>query len=310
MASIALSEQAIEPHLKEVTARLGQGHIAIGCVNSPTNVTVTGDLESVNAIIRLMDRQHIFARKLQVNVAYHSSYMEEIADEYKGLIERISPRIHPCDGPAIFSSVTGTPLAIKPFSSSKYWVENLISRVRFSDALTRMSSYLLGLRANRKSGGDRLIEIGPGPALQRPIKDTIAQTSVSENFVYDSVLKRDVSSLVSCLEFIGRLRCSGYRVNLPLINAPGSKESDSRLLVDLPLYPFNHSQPYWTESRLSRNFRTRKHARHELLGAPVADWNPLEPRWRNIIRKAENPWIADHKVSILIKKPKSFWVYG
>jgi len=309
MASIALSEQAIEPFLLGVTARLGQGQIAIGCVNSPTNVTVTGDLESVDALTKLMDEQGIFARKLQVNVAYHSSYMEEIAGEYTGLMEGIFPPVHSSDGPAIFSSVTGTQLAIKKFSHSNYWVENLVSRVRFSDALTHMISYLLDRRANKKSGGDLLIEIGPGSALQRPVKDTVEQIPNSENIVYDSVLKRDVSSLVSCLEFVGRLRCSGYRVNLALINAPSSKESDLQLLVDLPLYPFNHSQSHWTESRLSKNFRTRKYARHELLGAPVADWNSLEPRWRNIIRKTENPWIVDHKVSILIKNPSGLWVY-
>ena len=53
-------------------------------------------------------------------------------------------------------------------------------------------------------------------------------------------------------------------------------QSDLHLLVNLPEYPFNSSQTYWTESIISRILRMREHARHELLGAPSADWNPSE----------------------------------
>lgn len=68
------------------------------------------------------------------------------------------------------------------------------------------------------------------------------------------------------------------------------------MLVDLPSYPFNHTRKYWVESRISKNFRFRQTASHELLGTPVADWNPLDARWRNIIRLSQRQWIQDHKV--------------
>ena len=69
------------------------------------------------------------------------------------------------------------------------------------------------------------------------------------------------------------------------------------MAVDLPSYPFNHSKRYWDESRISKNFRFRKHPRHELLGTPVPDWNQLEPRWRNFLRVSESSWIVEHEVS-------------
>ena len=304
MASVATSEDAITPYLKEVTTRSGGGRLTIGCVNSPINVTATGDLSCVDALIDLMSERGVFARKLQINVAYHSAYMEEVADAYSELIRDIVPSSalpasHLAQNkPAIFSSVTGTLLPGDSLSHSKYWLTNLVSKVRFSDALTEMSSYLLSQRAKRSSGKDLLIEIGPTAALQRPIKDIIDQVAKLKDINYDSVLRRDVSGLESCLEFIGRLRCSGHQVNLAPINSPTTKRSDLRLLVNLPQYPFNHQQTYWAESRISRNFRTRKHARHELLGTPSADWNPAEPRWRNVIRVTESPWIVDHKVTL------------
>lgn len=302
MASVAMSEDEITPLLEEVVAYSGDGRLTIGCVNSPKNVTVTGDLSCVDALIDVMGDKGIFARKLQINVAYHSAYMEEIADEYWVLIKDIVPRSTlPApkltrDKPAIFSSVTGTLLPADSLSNSKYWLTNLVSKVKFLDALTEMTSYLLSQRANRSSGKDLFIEIGPTAALQRPVKDIVDQVANSKEINYDCLLKRDISGLESCLEFMGRLRCSGHKVNLALINSPVSKDSDLRLLVNLPQYPFNHQQTYWTESRISKNFRTRKHARHELLGTPSADWNPAEPKWRNVIRITESPWIVDHKV--------------
>lgn len=33
-----------------------------------------------------------------------------------------------------------------------------------------------------------------------------------------------------------------------------------------------------------------------LLGTMVPDWNPLEARWRIIIKASENPWIEHDKV--------------
>lgn len=164
-----------------------------------------------------MDRNNIFARKLPVNVAYHSSYMEEIAAEYSSLIKDISPRSGlslskaRCYTPAVFSSVVGARVSPESLSQSKYWVTNLVSKVKFSDALSNMSSYLVGHRPNQKTGKNLLIEIGPTAALQRPIKDSIDKIKEANDIEYDSILKRNVSGLISCLAFIGRLRCSGLQ---------------------------------------------------------------------------------------------------
>ena len=257
IASVAMPEDAIEPYLEEVAARSDGRRLTIACVNSPANVTVAGDLSCVDTLVDLIGKQGVFARKLQVNVAYHSAHMAEILDQYADLIKDVSPAQIVRNQPVVFSSVTGALLPADRLSHCQYWLTNLTSKVCFSDALTEMSSYLLRQKATTSSGKDLLIEIGPTSALQRPIKDIISLTP---------------------------------------INSPTSTESELRLLVDLPPHSFNHQQTYWTESRISKNFRTRKHARHELLGTPSADWNTAEPKWRNVIRLTENPWILHHRV--------------
>ena len=306
MASIAMSENTIAPYLDDIVARVGRGRLTIGCINSPENVTVTGDLACVDALVDLMSEKGVFARKLPIPIAYHSAYMEEISDQYSELIKDLLPRSDTPGlevarrKPAIFSSVIGTLLSADEMSNAKYWLANLVSKVRFSAALTEMRLYLLCQKSSRSGVKDIFAEIGPAAALQRPIRDTIIQTSNTKEIEYHSVLKRGVSGVESCLDFLGRLHCSGHKFNFLPINSPSSKESDLRMLTNLPQYPFNHQQSYWTESRVSMNFRMRKHARHELLGTPSADWNPAEPKWRNVIRATESPWIMDHKVTLLL----------
>ena len=306
MASIALSEDKTIPYLDDIVARVGKGRLTIGCINSPENVTVTGDLACVDALVDLMSEKGVFARKLQITVAYHSAYMEEIADQYAELIRDLLPRSDTpglkfaCRKPAVFSSVTGTLLSADELSNPKYWLANLVSQVRFSAALTEMRLYLLSQKPSRSGVKDIFTEIGPAAALQRPVRDTIIQTSNVREIEYHSVLKRGVSGVECCLDFLGRMHCIGSKFNLLPINSPTSRESDLQMLTNLPQYPFNHQQSYWTESRISKNFRMRKHARNELLGTPSADWNPTEPKWRNVIRVTESPWIMDHKVILLL----------
>lgn len=45
-----------------------------------------------------------------------------------------------------------------------------------------------------------------------------------------------------------------------------------------------------------KTHRFRNIPRLDLVGKPVEDFNPLEPRWKNILRVYELPWMTDHKV--------------
>lgn len=126
MASVAMSEDAIAPYLDDIVARSGRGRLTIGCINSPSNVTVTGDLSCVDALVDLVGQKGVFARKLQIDVAYHSASMEDITGQYSEFIRDIYPR---SDLPAshndrkvsaIFSSVSGTLLPADNFSHSEY----------------------------------------------------------------------------------------------------------------------------------------------------------------------------------------------
>lgn len=69
-----------------------------------------------------------------------------------------------------------------------------------------------------------------------------------------------------------------------------------RVVVDLPLYSWDLTERYWEESRVAQNWRMRHLLPHELLGAPVLEWNARQPTWRNILRLEDVSWIRGHRV--------------
>lgn len=311
MASIAMSAEEIGPHLQQSMKAKG-GQVFVGCVNSPTNVTVSGDAKLVEALVENISDQGIFARKLKIKgLAYHSLLMEQIAAEYLSNMEGIGAR-ETAPGeplPTMFSSVYGTAVSPEEVSTPQYWVKNMTSTVRFTEAVSLMTQNALNIRKQNEASGtnkDIFLEVGPHSALRRPVKDTVAQVKGSTNVIYDSLLERDNSATLTSLSVVGRLWCNGLPVDLVPVNAPQVDESALTMLTNLPKYPFNHANnKFWSESRISKNFRFRHQPRHELLGAPVLDWNPLEPRWRNIIKMSENPWLQHHKMDGTVIYPAS-----
>lgn len=146
-------------------------------------------------------------------------------------------------------------------------------------------------------GINYLLEVGPHGAMRRAVKETLdALSQPTSVVIYDSLLTRDVSAAETANRATGRLFCSGYPLNLNAVNGI-TDEATAAMLVDLPEYPFNHSQRYWFESRISKNIRFREHARNDLLGVQVPDWNPSEARWRMYLRLSDNEWLRDHKIS-------------
>ncbi|KAE8858793.1 hypothetical protein PTNB73_08273 [Pyrenophora teres f. teres] len=278
MMAVALSPEETS---KYIHLTQPYGSVCISCVNSPKNVTVSGSVAAIEAMRSTLDAEGVFARRLDVKVAYHSPTMQRLASSYLMLLQSLDTyeAEAPKDtGVVMFSSVTGTLISRKEVRRAEYWVENMVSRVEFSGALSAMHKHI---RAT-----DYIVELGPTGALRRPVLETLGKVS------YESALKVDRPAYETILGLVGDLWSRGVPVDLLAVN--GLTEFNAQMLTDLPSYPFNHSHRYWYESRISKNFRFRKHASHELLGTQAMDWNPLEAKWRHIIDAKENPWIKDH----------------
>ena len=296
--AVGLSEATLEPYLKGLT------DVVIGCVNSPRSSTVSGNSAQIDSLKVTLDRDSVFSRKLHVDIGYHSPQMSDIAAEYLMLLGGIEQGDHHDRNPVMISTVTGTRTSLVDVQKATYWVDNLVSQVKFSAALEQICSPTKNrsgkkLRPNRAATEvTDLLEIGPHSALQGPIKDVLSK--FSGNIIsYASILMRSISAEETLLNAIGRLYCLGYPVDMCEVNQLGNKSEERHAaLPNLPEYPFDHSRVYWSESRLSKEgYRLRQYPYLDLLGSPVPDWNPLQARWRRRIRVSEMPWVEDHKVS-------------
>ncbi|KAF4948821.1 hypothetical protein FGADI_9378 [Fusarium gaditjirri] len=291
MAAVGLSPDEVQGYL----AKLTSGKLVIACYNAPYNVTLSGDIPALDELESLLQDTGVFFRRLKVPVAYHSHHMQQIAEVYRKSLESL-PRPEASDSDVqFFSSVTGTLTPISELNA-EYWVRNMTSPVQFTSSLKSMC---LGLKSDGKrlTRGNKmnvqmLVEVGPHSALAGPIKSILKDPSFSSKaqLPYTSCLVRKQDPLSAVQKAAGDLFMNGYAVNLAHINEPIDGPCP-RVLSDLPPYSWNHSQRYWHESRISKNYRLRDQPRKDLIGAPASDWNPTEPRWRGFIRLSELPWI-------------------
>lgn len=306
MVAVGLSEHDLQPYLEAVNKSFdSQQHTSIaiscGCINGPNNSTVTGSEQRIDDLVQKLQADNVFARKLNVPVAYHSQQMQAVAEYYLSKICNLfeSSAQNKPTAPVFYSSVTGEQASSDDISRPEYWVANLVSQVKFSSALEKLCvSFVTKDVAGAAKPTLFLLEIGPHCALERPVKATVPTESVT--YIYDNTLRRGVCGIDTLYEMIGRLVSNGGDADLNVLNMAVSGNTDlPHMLVDLPKYQFNHSRTYWKESRTSQTMRKRQNPRHELLGTTVPDWNPFKPRWRLTIRESDLPWLSDHKVTIL-----------
>lgn len=263
--------------------------LVVACINSPNNVTISGGAEYISYLKTVLDAAGIFARKLQVKNAYHSPFMLPIAAEYQRLVGLLDPGSWKGQtAPVFYSSLTGQQAELEQLLSPDYWINNLVSPVRFSDAVTQLlvdaKPRARKLRQAASHPISELIEIGPHAALSGPVREIMTQVSDSDAITYASVLRRGVSATKTILDTSSWLYCRGHPLDIMAMRPPRDHARPVQILLDLPSYTFDHSKTYWNKSRISRGYRFRRFARHELLGAPVPDWDPSNAVWRNWLR--------------------------
>ena len=295
MMAAGLSREKAEEWISRVT----KGEVVVACINSPSSVTISGDTSGIDQLLGLLKEENIFARKLQVDTAYHSPHMQIVAQDYYDLLADVVP-LDASSACTMHSSVTGSVIDAQQLGTVN-WVRNLTSPVQFSAAIYDLLRPLHGGKREVENAVDVLVEVGPHSALQGPSTQTLNANSIM-NIPYHSVLARNQSAIESAMNLAGVLFAKGYKVNVLEVNADGDRHFN-RPLVDLPTYPWNHSQRFWHESRVEKEYLSREKPKHSLLGAPSASFGEKEKLWRSFIRLSEEPWIADHKIQGAILYP-------
>ncbi|KAJ5950909.1 Acyl transferase/acyl hydrolase/lysophospholipase [Penicillium vulpinum] len=275
--------------IQQILDAMRGNQAVIACVNSESSVTLSGDAEVITDLQAAMDKEGIFTRRLQVDVAYHSHHMKLVSREYRTLLGKIAPR----DSEVPFHSTVHGKLIPGSSLNASYWVDNLVSRVEFVEGLKSLVTVDEG-----NTPISTLIEIGPHPALQTPVKQIAQKYASNSNVQYLHTLKRKVDDIEAVQNLAGSLFTQGMNLNFQAINFPNLKTTSRKpaVLTNLPKYPWNHTERYWFSSRIGDNHFHRQFPRSDILGSLCMENVDFEPRWRNIIRADDHPWIREHRV--------------
>ncbi|KAL1976855.1 hypothetical protein VTN31DRAFT_3137 [Thermomyces dupontii] len=281
---------------QDLIAAKFRGRIAVAASNAPRSVTLSGDEDAIAEAKAMFEQNETFCRLLKVDTAYHSHQMLPCLDPYLAALRaaNISPS-KPSDGLTWVSSVHEREMVTEEDIESlraDYWGDNMAQTVRFSQAVQK---------ASRLHGPFAVgVEVGPHPALKGPATQTI-KDECGQTIPYSGTLARfehDVEAFSDALGFLWK-EIGPSSVDLRAYAAAAfdlSFQEPFSNHLSLPRYPWDHSQRFWKESRLSRRYRQRRINRHDLLGTRCSDDHDHEMHWRNILRVSESPWLSGHKV--------------
>jgi acyl transferase domain-containing protein len=270
----------------------------VACVNSPSNITLSGDVTTLEALRAIFDERGVFARRLKVEVAYHSSHMHLCSMEYYASIAGIGQTEVEEEAQqqpiTMVSSVTRREVDTDDLGPY-YWVQNLISPVLFTDAVKELVS---PADATGEKVVDLLIEVGPHSALGGPVEQILSSHGI-KNVNYTSMLVRGQSALDTSM----RLAAELFRQGVPLDVSKANGDSNCRLLTDLPQYAWNHSEKFRAYGRVQREQYAQQFTTKSLLGAMLPTMDERERVWRSFIRLNDEPWLRGHTIGTMVLFP-------
>ncbi|KAL7625750.1 hypothetical protein AAE478_004973 [Parahypoxylon ruwenzoriense] len=297
MIAVGLGPDRVLPYLHDM-----ESSVRIAAVNSPDSTTISGDPEAIKSLAAKLIDQQVFNRILKTgDNAYHSHHMLSLGEPYEELASEALRQIQPVTlnepaRPAIKWISSVSPEKNVRSILPAYWRSNLESPVFFSQAIQVLA---------RDVPVDLLIEVGPHPALDGPLKQIRSELKGVGSTLPACLpsLRRGGHDIISMLKLAGDLFLNDAPVDLVAVNATEKIHHGEIILqhgypcVDMPQYKFTYPEkPVYYENRFNKEFRTRKHLRHDLLGARQPGCSKTHPSWRNVLRMKDLHWLDDHKL--------------
>ncbi|WP_322995294.1 SDR family NAD(P)-dependent oxidoreductase [Castellaniella sp.] len=291
MAAVALSVSQLQAYLQT----LGQDadEIEIAGYNSPTNLTLSGSLESLQRLQNQVQVDGVFFRILDLDYAFHSRHMDPVRSQLiQSLADLLPSQPTLCH---YVSTVSGQQL-IKTRLDADYWWQNVREPVLFEQAVQSLAQ--LGCRV--------FAEIGPNAILQRYLQqslDAIPQVARVLGLARRSNDGLDALQRAADRLYLWGLNQHPVPVNsADLIQPNAAQSSDMAVPIPrlaLPPYPWQH-RPYWHPATTEglRSFKRRRI--HPLLGWPLPD---TPTTWENVLDPCILPWLVDHQVGGAIVFP-------
>ncbi|WP_410658221.1 SDR family NAD(P)-dependent oxidoreductase [Amycolatopsis sp. lyj-112] len=269
MVSVAASEDRVRELLPE--------RVSVAAVNGPSAVVVSGDVAGLDALSKRCELVDVRAKRIPVDYASHSAYVDEIEQEVLTALEGIEPKT-----PVVpfYSTVTD-----EPGFDAAYWFRNLRGTVHFEQTIRRLLD----------DGFRFFVESSPHPVL------TTGITEISEDAVALGSLRRDEG---------GRFVTSLAEAHVRGLSPTWSAVLPAAERVDLPTYAFQHKR-FWLEPGAASGDASafgQAVVDHPLLGAAVPLASDGGVLLTGRLSPATQPWLADHTVLDTVLLPGTAFV--
>ncbi|MGW1355724.1 acyltransferase domain-containing protein, partial [Streptomyces sp. NPDC002409] len=284
MLSVALPVDRVRPLLER-----RPDDLEIATINGPSSTVVSGTSEGLDELARTLEADGVRCRRIAVNYASHSRYVEPIRDRVIELLAPIAPRT---SDTAFYSTVRGEVIDTAGLDAD-YWYRNMRQTVEFEKTTRTLLA----------DGFTTFVECGAHPVLAIGMQETFEDASAL-NAVTVPSLRRGEGGRERFLRSLGRAWAHGVDIDWGQLLPP------TRRSVELPTYAFRRSR-YWLEpvrrtADMSAAGLTA--AEHPLLGAVVGLAGTRSSVFSGRLSLQSHPWLADHAVAGTVLLPGTAFV--
>ncbi len=221
MVSVALGEEElrslIRPFLRE--------GISLAAVNGPRQGVVSGSAPAMAGLVEALQREGVEHRRLHTSHAFHSGMMDPCLEAFRDEVRKVALK---APQRPFVSNVTGRWIRDEEATDAEYWVGQLRSTVRFSDALASAAA---------QYEEATFLECGPGRSLASFVRSTLPGARAVSCLPHP---KSGAGARETFLEAIGRLWLEGQEIRWQGLDpTPPAR-------LSLPTYPFQRER-YWID---------------------------------------------------------------
>lgn len=257
--------------------------ISICVYNAGDSIVVGGSVAGIHEQAGIFKLNGIEYRELKVSHAYHTPMMNDVLAEYGEILSRV--RFKDFDT-AIFSTYTGGLVNKETFCSKEYWLNQVISPVKFSQAVQNAMDGL---------SDPVFIEAGPGNGLSSFIQSISGHRAATVSTLPGASDKKDAQQ--AFYESIALLCARGVHFEIPAahearrVHLPGyvfSKNVFWKPQVNVRYEnvkeienSFHQKNSRYKSDRLRSSIEVKLAGDTEISGELLDKWNALHTRYIN-----------------------------
>lgn len=268
-----------------------EGRLSVAAYNGPRTTVLSGEVEALEEVLKQLQKEEIFCRRVQVDYASHCQQMEQLKTQVEETLHGIQGQR---GSVPLYSTVTKE-VSWGEELNGQYWAENLRCPVQFWPMIERLA----------EEGYRTFVEISPHPLLSGDVRQVVA----GNGGLVIGTLRRQEGERRQLCRMSGALYSAGYEMLWARLYGNGR-------YVELPGYPWQHEQ-YWLEPAAEslraplpcRSTTQPSLTTHPLLGTHASlAGEPAAESWEGELSATDPAYLAEHRLQGLPVLPASAYI--